>query len=191
MDRERPNWARLKAARKQYRELYDRLLRDALERHGRTAIRDLIHYGCIGSGLEAIAWLHLLVAGVVVSYVSLARLGWRRLPVLEEPGSLIVNDRLWPALVFQKPFLCALFPQVRLKPWDSVAWRLDFLACVRLGDRLIWVDVEIDGEGHHAARDAYRTSKLRLPRVTLSEEDVCAPDFMERLQRKLLEAVAA
>jgi hypothetical protein len=94
-----------------------------------------------------------------------------------------------PAFVFKDPFLCALFPQVRLKPWDSISYRLDFLACVRWEGHLIWVDVEIDGAGHHSSQDATRTADLRLPRVKLTEEDVCAPDFMARLQRKLIEAV--
>lgn len=191
LDRERPNWFRLRAARKQYPALYDKLLWQALKVHGRVVLRDLIHFGCIDSGLEAMAWLQLLVAGVIVSYVSLARLGWCRLPVLDYPGSQVVNDRLWPAFVFKHPFLCALFPQVRLKPWESKAYRLDFLACVRWEDRLIWVNVEVDGAGHDPREDETRTQNLRLPRVQLTEEDILAPDFMARLQRKLVEAVTA
>lgn len=183
-DRERPNWMRLRAAQKEYPELYQRVYRACLARHGRRLLAELIHYGSCGSGLEALTWLRLLEA-VTLSYVSPARLGWARLPVLEQPSGHVIGDRLWPAFVIEKPFLCALLPQVRLKPWDDNSYRLDFLACVRLDHRLVWADVEVDGIGHDSRGDKKRTASLRLPRVSLTDEDVCAPNFMERLIWKL------
>ncbi len=190
VDRDRENWTRFRAARKQYRRIYDYLLARAIQMVGRTVLDDLVHYGCCESGLEAIVWLQLIVAGVLISYVSPARLGWCRMPVVEHPSQNVVNDRLWPAFVVDGPLLFALLPQVRLKPWDSCAYRVDLLACVRVEDRLVWVDVEVDGPLHKTKYDRDRTAALRLPRVKLTEEDALSPDFLERLQTKLLAAVA-
>ncbi len=189
VDRDRPNWQRFRAARKQYGRLYDELLKSAIARVGKLALADLLHFGCCESGLEALLWLRLLVAGAILSWVAAARLGWCRMPMVDLDNH-VLNDRLWPAFVLSEPFLCALLPQVRLRPWDSKPYRLDFLACVRTASGLVWVNVEVDGAGHDTRWDRKRTAALRLPRVSLSEEDILADNFLERLQTRLLRAVA-
>ncbi len=188
LDRERHNWVRLRAARKAYGELYERLFEQAISRHGRLAFAELLRYACCGSGMEMLSWLRLLELALI-SYVSLAGLGWRRLPVIEDPSGEVVGDRLWPALVLEGPFLVALFPQVRVL---TVAgpYRMDFLACVRLSDRLAWVNIEIDGPYHCSILDEQRRKAIGLPRVKLTEEDLLAPDFMDRFWSKLSRAVS-
>ncbi len=188
LDRDRENWTRLRAGKKQYRRIYDQLSAACQLKHGRQVLRDLFHFGCIESGLEAIAIFQTLLTGIV-SYVPLSRLGWRRMPVVEHPSGDIVGDRLWPVIVIEQPFLCALFLQVRLQVPENTHYRLDFLACVKLEDGLHWVDIEVDGTGHDPTKDKIRTAQLRLPRVTLEEDDVLATDFPSRLQQKILQAI--
>ncbi|GMU56322.1 MAG: hypothetical protein AMXMBFR33_54680 [Candidatus Xenobia bacterium] len=183
LDRERDNWVRLRAARKVYPEHYNRYLTLALERLGRKALTDLLRYACCGSGMEMLSWLRLLELALI-SYVSLARVGWRSLPVLEDPSGEVVGDRLWPALVLEGPFLVALFPQVRVLT-SAGPYRMDFLACVRLSDRLVWLNVEVDGPYHCSKLDDKRQKAIRIPRVKLTEDDLLAPDFLDRFWSKL------
>lgn len=189
LDRERDNWVRLRAARKGYRAQYDQWLPRALEHQGRDGFSEFLHFACCGSGLEMVSWLKLMTVGIL-SYFSLMRLGWRRLPIIEEPSNDLVGDLLWPALVLEGPLLCALFPQVRVLTPDG-PFRMDLLACVRVGKSLIWVNIEVDGPYHRADRDERRRKFIGLPRVKLTEEDVCASDFIDRLFEKLAIAVAA
>ncbi len=186
LDRERDNWVRLRAARKSYPLLYSVHLARAIELHGRPALSELLHFACCDSGLEMLAWLRIL-GWAMISYVSLARPGWRHLPVIEDPSGHVVGDRIWLVLVFEKPFLCALFPQVRVQTVGS-PFRMDLLACLRVDNRLIWVNVEIDGPFHNEAYDRKRQALIGLPRVTLTEKDVCASDFKQRLLEKLARA---
>ncbi|GMU54346.1 MAG: hypothetical protein AMXMBFR33_34920 [Candidatus Xenobia bacterium] len=186
LDRERDSWVRLLAARKAYPLLYGLHFPRVVALHGRAALTELLHFACCGSGLEMMAWLRILEFAVI-SYVSLARLGWRRLPVIEEPSGDVVGDRLWPVLAFEQPFLCALFPQVRVRT-PGQPYRMDLLACLRVGDRLVWLNVEIDGPLHDSEYDRKRQIAIGLPRVRLTEDDVCARNFKQRFLEKLAAA---
>lgn len=186
LDRERENWVRLLAARKTYPLLYPLYLGRVLTLHGRQAFTELLHYACCGSGLEMMAWLRILDFAMI-SYVSLARLGWRRMAVLEYPSGDVVGDRLWPVLVFKEPFLCALFPQVRVRT-PIQDYRMDLLACIRVGDRLVWLNVEIDGPEHDSEYDLTREAAIGLPRVKVTREDIRARDFKRRFLQKLADA---
>ncbi len=187
LDRERDNWVRLLAARKAYPSLYRLCVARVLERHGRKAFNEFLHFACCGSGFEMLGWL-LILDFALISYVSLARLKWRRLPVIEEPSGDLVGGELWPVMVFEDPFLCALFPQVRVRT-SAQPYRMDLLACIRVGMRLVWLNVEFDGPFHETGYDRKRQAFIGLPRVRITEEDVLSPDFKQRFLNKLAAAV--
>lgn len=75
-----------------------------------------------------------------------------------------------------------MFPQVSLQ---GLKHRLDFLVCVRLPDRCVWLNLEVDGTGHKPRNDAERAAAIGLPRVKLTEADILAKDFEQRLLEKL------
>ncbi|MEW6278352.1 MAG: helix-turn-helix transcriptional regulator [Candidatus Eremiobacterota bacterium] len=182
LDRERESWVRLRAARKECPWLFDQLLRSALVTRPRTEILDFLHYASCDSGIEALGWLHLLASkAVVVSYVALTHLGWCRFPVVDLSGKL-VGHRLWPVLV-SEPYPCALFPQVRVQTPE--VYRLDFLALVRIANRTLELDVEIDGSGHDPASDGRRERALGIRAVRFTREEVASADFLHRLIDRL------
>ena len=129
----------------------------------------------------------LLAGESILSYVPIPRLGWSKLPIVQESTGAVIGHRPWPVIVFQKPMLCAFFPQVSVQA--GRIYRMDFLACVRLGRSVVFANIEVDALGHDSRFDRERAKAIGLPRVKLSAEDVLAPDFIERLFARLAEAL--
>lgn len=199
LERQRDNWYRLRAARKTDPVLYDWCMAQIRAQGHRPALAEFLRYMACDTGLEILSKLHLVALTAMLTYVPISRLGWDRLPIVVESTGDVVGHKHWPALVIEKPMLIALFPQVPLKTagkltptgenpkFDVV--RVDFLACIRLPDGCHWVHVEVDGGWHASKLDDERAKEIGLPRVKLTEADIRAHDFLDRLVAKIQQAL--
>ncbi len=187
IERDRDNWVRLRAARSLDNQLYEDCLGRVIANHGRRGFKEFLTYAAGDSGYDMLSCLRLLAGESILSYVPIPRLGWSKLPIVQESTGAVIGHRPWPVIVFQKPMLCALFPQVSVQA--GRIYRMDFLACVRLARGVVFANVEVDALGHDSRFDRERTRAIGLPRVKLSAEDVLAPDFIERLFARLAEAL--
>lgn len=183
VERDRDNWVRMRAAQRLNPVLYYQCLQTALQRHGRRALSEFLHYASCDSGPEMLSWLLLLAGTAQIAYVPIARLGWDRLAIIQPSNGAVVGHLPWPALVFEHPVPMALFPQVSLQ---RVGYRLDFLVCIRRKEGCSWAILEIDGAAHDPTTDPSRTQTLALPTLRIKTDELYQESFESRLLERLV-----
>ncbi len=131
------------------------------------------------SALETVNCLLELRRGAQFCLASPQEVGFDRFPVVHRSGSRVVGHCRVPALVTQEWLLllqvCVLTP---------ARYRLDGLVVV-LRPRRVFLNLEIDGQGHDERFDKQRTRALGLGVVRLSEQDVLSGvGLTERLRNR-------
>lgn len=138
------------------------------------------------SSLECRALSQFVQAGFEPKADSPLLWGFEQHTLLDSKGSLL-GARYLPCLLYRKAKLrLCLWPQVTLRV-EQNAFRVDALVFYRSEKASGWLVLEIDGGGHRAAGDLYRSSLLRLSEFRLSDSDVRA----RRCAQKLLGYVTA
>ncbi len=119
------------------------------------------------------------------------RLDFRGQPIVDSFGRAL-GDRVLPGFMGKSgPLQFLLWPQVYLR--TSVAtYRVDALVMVKMGSKVTWFVLEIDGPHHNPERDRLRCEALGLPEVRLTQTEIeggqVVPKFVREAQRLLKES---
>lgn len=177
--RDRPTWVRLLHASRHHRSLYLPLAQGIKQRPDYPAIQRYLREAVADSRYEVLLWMQCLNRQFGPARVSPLRCNFRAVPVFDEQAT---GDLLWPALVCRQPFPVILLPQLTVVARGEFC-RLDLAIGARLGRRRLWVNGEVDGEGHDPTGNERR---LGLPTLRLTPEDVLAQDAVDRLLARVL-----
>ncbi len=154
-----------------------------------TTCERFLHQAMLDSGHEYLLWTRILACGAQPSWASPLKAGFRSLSVIDSGTKMAAGDLKHPCLEWQSDEFSALFfPQVTVDTRKAY-YRLDGLVCLLGEGYRLWVDLELDGEGHVGSFDQVRSRRLGLPRVQLLSEELLAPDFAELLNSKFLPLV--
>ena len=92
--------------------------------------------------------------------------------VLVDRLDKLLGVRILPGLAYKRGDLEIVFwPQVSVRT-EKHTFRVDALLFVRKGKKRFWMILEIDGAGHDASGDAYRSQQLQMLEVRLSGEEI-------------------
>lgn len=145
-----------------------------------------LHRTRCDSKFELSVYAHALADGAGICEASVLRLGFTRLPAVDEDTREPVGHRPMVAYLLRSETLrVLLLPQVSLEVENGTVYTLDALALVIHGRRRIWIDFEVDGSGHRSTWDRQRAEALGLPEARFNEEDVVASDFLDRFWKKV------
>lgn len=181
--------ARIAAAKKSFGPRVSELLRRLGDAEQRQQKMDFLANACLDSGSELYLWLDLLADGAMPQWIAPCRAGFRRLPILDPETKDFVSDVRFPCLEFElKGASVIAFPQLTVMA-RSCIYRLDALLGVMVGQRRVWVNLEIDGDGHVGKFDAERQDRLGLLTVRIATEELVAGRALESLKSKLCELV--
>ncbi len=186
---ERPTWVRILHARRAY-PIAGALLAACRARPDRKSVNQLVQDSMCGSRDEAMVLLHALASGGRRDLLSVMRLGYRELPVIDD-SQRIVGDRPQPALTLPHPVPLVLVPQVQVRlfevpadyPYRSAS--MDFLVVTRVRGFQLLVNLEINGNGHNSRLDQIRAGLIGLPRLVVTPSNLQQPDFMDWLRKQL------
>jgi hypothetical protein len=110
------------------------------------------------SGVEAQLWMLLLAEGGQPGCFSPMRAGFRRLAVVHGQSREVIGDLRLPCLTMDtEHWFAMLFPQVTLDARRAF-YRLDALVGVWAARQRLWLNLEVDGQGHRSAFDSQRQS---------------------------------
>lgn len=186
---ERPAWVRILHARRAY-PIARALLVSCRARQDRESVNQLIQESMCGSRDEAMVLLHALASGGRRDLLSVMRLGYRELPVIDDTQR-IVGDRPQPALTLPRPVPLVLVPQVQVRLFDvppDYPYRsasMDFLVVTRVRSFQLVVNLEVNGNGHDSRLDQLRARLIGLPRLIVTPSELQRPDFMDCLRKQL------
>ncbi|CAN0421412.1 unnamed protein product, partial [Phaeothamnion confervicola] len=120
---------------------------------------------------EAVVLLLLAILGAARVTARPLEERYFRHTILHPLDGLPAGHLRLPALILEfKGRLLLFFPQVVL---NVSGFKLDLLVGVRRRDRPSWSNIEIDGEGHDASGDRYRTDAVGLPTLRYKPDDIC------------------
>lgn len=170
--------SRLKIARIYYAALISQLAA-VIAKH-----QAMLEAADTGSSLELLTCLLILaVSGAVTLDVRPVSWGFRKLAVHDPRTGECISDKSFPAIgLAWDDCEAALVPLVPLMTRDGVIV-VDFLVSVRIGRRILWFALEIDGPGHCSKADALRAAHIEVTRIT--EAEILAPDFIDILKSRL------
>jgi len=169
---------RIKAARISYPE-EARQLQGIIDK-----FQALLESADTGSSLELLVCLLVLAfPSAVELYVRPVSWGFRTLAVHDPKTGECIADKSFAAIGFTwDDCEAVLVPLVPLMTRKGVIV-VDFLASIRIGRRVIWFALEIDGPGHCSKADELRAHHLPVTRVTQAE--ILAPNFLNTLKSRL------
>lgn len=163
---------RFGAARNQFGRLPDLLMAEINQREDAAVCLKLLQDARLDSGVEALLWMRLLAEGGHPCCFSPLRAGFRRLPVVHGGSRECIGDMRLPCLTLETgSWFAMLFPQVTLDA-RRACYRLDALMGLWAGKRGVWLNLEVDGEGHRSDFDRQRQKDLGLEAVRLSQGDL-------------------
>lgn len=186
---ERPAWVRILHARRAY-PIARALLASCRVRQDRKSVNQFVQESMCGSRDEAMVLLHALASGGRRDLLSVMRLGYRELPVIDD-SQRIVGDRSQPALTIAHPVPLVLVPQVLVRLFDvppDYPYRsasMDFLVVTRVRGFQLMVNLEVNGDGHDSRLDQLRARLIGLPRLVVTPPELQRPDFMDWLRKQL------
>jgi len=125
----------------------------------------------VDSAIEALFWMLLAAAKAEVFLANPHFMGFRLLPIVDSHG-FCLGERCLPGLYLESgKRKIWIWPQVSLRPKD-IAFRVDGLALIVEGENRRWIVLELDGQGHHAAKDAFRREQLGMNEIRLTEKEI-------------------
>lgn len=137
----------------------------------------------VDSALEALAWLLLAAAGARFFLGNPYRWGYRGHTITDSQGQCL-GERHLPGLYYQdQQNELWIWPQLNLRP-QEINHRPDGL--VLYNSR--WLRLEMDGDGHDPAKDAFRDKQLNMPTIRLTEKEIkTAPNLLELILKRASE----
>lgn len=137
------------------------------------------------SALECLAWRQLERAGARLLFDSPLLLNYSGPPLCNDSGMSLGLECL-PCLfgTLAKDMMLLTWPQIHIRTVLRT-YRVDGLAVLRHARKNRWLVLEIDGAGHRADADGYRTEHLQLPVLRFSTPDVIGLNFPERLKDQI------
>lgn len=183
--------SRVNRARKTFGNIVDRCLRAIYKRDDAPLSIKFLNDACLDSGDEGMLWLLGLAGEGRACWYALSKAGFRRHRVVDAALKKTISDIRRPCLEINRDkYAVLMFPQVRLQ--TARAWyRLDALCCVRKGNKRCWINVEVDGPGHDPESDGPRQRHIGLPTLRYTRADLKRQDFLETMERHLLDVLAA
>ncbi len=141
------------------------------------------------SSHECYALLQLALAGWQEFLGNPHEWGFDLNPITDRSGRLLAK-RLLPGLIYRgEEEDCILWPQVTMRIDSRHAFRLDGLMLYRKSGKVYWPAVELDGGGHDARKDPYRSEKLGMLEVRISGAEIRQGKVFELLLERAAEAV--
>ena len=201
---ERPISARDFAARKRFGSVVDRAWASIRSRQAEGPSVKFLHWAGLDSSCEYLFWLRLLENGGKACCYSPARAGFRSLSVVHRDLRTNIGDLRLPCLeiliegfapgercwrVDSPGFRCLFFPQITLDSRKGY-YRIDALACIRIGRSRFWLDLEVDGKGHDSTFDVEREARLGLKTVRLGTTDLTNEEFVDCLGDRIALSLA-
>ncbi len=182
---ERPFSIRQAAAKKTFGLLADKALLAVKVRPDHKLCYKFLEDATLESGDEAMFWVTLLAKGARPGRHSPHRAGFRKFSIIDPKLKEVRGDLKLPCLDLDFPdFEALLFPQVTLDTRSRI-YRLDALASLWHPGSRLWVNIEIDGQGHVSTYDKERESNLGLPTERIVTTDLAQADFYGALTRRL------
>lgn len=180
-----PLEARISAAVKIFGPLATQRLMRLGDGEQHAAYMHFLSNAVVDSGLEMYAWLSLAASGAQPIWLSPASAGFRKWAVINPVNQEVLSDARFPAVEFQVSGVPAIaFPQITVSVRNSF-YRMDALVGLRLGNKRVWLDLEIDGAGHDGTFDAEREERLGLVTVRVCKAELLENDLLCLLERKL------
>lgn len=134
----------------------------------------------VDSAIEALFWMLVAAAKAQVFLANPHFMGFRQLPIVDSQG-LCLGERLLPGLYLESATRKIwIWPQVNLRPKD-IAYRVDALVLIVEGDSSRWLVLELDGQGHNGAKDAFRREQLGMAEIRLSDREIREGDPLQKL----------
>lgn len=134
----------------------------------------------VDSAIEALYWMLLAAAGATVFVANPHAMGFRLHPIVDSQG-FCLGERCLPGLYLQKGNRKIwIWPQVNLRPRD-ITYRVDALVLSVEGETRRWLILELDGQGHNFARDAFRRDQLGMSEIRLNEREIKEGDPLQAL----------
>lgn len=134
----------------------------------------------VDSAIEALFWMLLAAAKAEVFLANPHLMGFRLQPIVDSQG-FCLGERCLPGLYLEsKTRKIWIWPQVNLRPKD-ITYRVDALVLIIEGENWRWIVLELDGQGHDAAKDAFRKLQLGMPEIRISEKEIKQGDPVQRL----------
>lgn len=139
------------------------------------------------SGVDGVGVCSLVASGAKKIWSSPTECCYRGHGVVDRNG-MALGERLLPALHWiTKEFEAVLWPQVGLQNARS-SYRVDYLVLIRIGKRLFWRIVEVDGPHHNQERDDYRSRLLQASPIRIPDrvvKDLQLPAALAKAFREL------
>lgn len=181
---------RFHAARCQFGSAADLVMSQIKEREDAAVCLRFLQQARTESGVEAMLWMRLLAEGGHPRCFSPLRAGFRRLSVVHGQSREGIGDVRQPCLTLETEHgFAMLFPQVTVDARRAY-YRLDALMGLWVGRQRLWLNLEVDGEGHRSDYDLQRQSHLGLEAVRLSPGDLRDPGLLPLLARRLAPLLA-
>ena len=134
----------------------------------------------VDSAVEGLFWMLLAAAKAEVFLANPHTMGFRLQPIVDSQG-FCLGERLLPGLYLESATKKIwIWPQVNLRP-KVVTYRVDALALIVEGDSSRWIVLELDGQGHNSAKDAFRREQLGVAEIRLSDKEIREGDPLQRL----------
>ncbi len=190
-DAERPFTARLYAARASFGSVAEKCVSKVKARRDSRLCFKFLEEARLESGHEAMFWMALLAHGATPGRHSPHRAGFLKFAIVDSDRKELLPELRMPCLDLKfDRFEALLFPQASLDTRVRI-YRLDVLACLWSPRSRIWVNIEIDGQGHGQNQpsdyDMTRQSLLGLPTERVSTDSLQSPDLMSDLEARLFE----
>ena len=179
--RDRKTFIRLLAFRRSHKEEFDRIWAELKQSPYWPLIRRFLLYVPTDGQQEVETWMRLLIKLHKPIWVSMLKLGYRRLPVVDPIDRRNVCDGRMPALLREHPDRPGVIvPQVPLLCENEVL-RPDGLITVHAHGKTRHCGMEIDRVPVYSDEARARADKMRMPILRYSHTDIRHPDFDVRL----------
>jgi len=137
------------------------------------------------SALEVLAWILLIHAGAQAGFSSPHELGFDQHPIMIDDSATLGARRLPHFFLDHPKTPIIIWPQVTIKVGKYI-YRIDGLVLYLRGNARVWAICEIDGSGHQAEKDAFRSENLQMTEFRFSSPDILGLRFVETLLSSLL-----
>lgn len=172
------------AAKKSFGQVAVQRQAEAERLHDPALVARFLSEAGLDSGHEHRMWVDLMAEGGKPCWFRPLKAGFDRLCVVDRDTRRNASDRRLACLDAAGPNTdWLLWPQVTLDARQAY-YRLDALAKVCMGDLSLWLDLEIDGEGHDSQFDQRRSLHLGLPTLRLLRAELCRPNVLALLESR-------
>ena len=178
IEKDRPNEVRLYALKRSQPKLSRALLGKILKRRDLGWIRVYLREARFDSQLELLFSMQLLAHGARPGWISPQIVGFDTFPIICPRSKRLVGHEKHPALAWNE---ILLFPQLTIRTRRLVV-RADIITGVKRRGRVIWSNVELDGQGHDPHQDILREIELGLPTLRLCPRAIGSDELFVRLK---------